>query len=113
MHKEGLELIRLMSELTRIGKLAWSKIDYDRYESVAADQKFTVEFIFLARTDDVGSDRTIARLSAFQLVFDYSTGTEGMDLLCEMLALCDQDWNNAISRSRQRLSDGLRFLQRL
>jgi hypothetical protein len=113
MQQEGLELIWVMSKLTQTGKLVWSKTDYDCYEAVAADQKFSVEFIYLARTDEVGSDRTIARLSAFQMLLDYSIGTEGMDLLCDMLALSDPKWIEHINRGRHRLLDGLRFLQGL
>ncbi len=111
MHKEGLELIRAMLDLTRRGKLTWTKTGYDRYEAVVADQKFTIEFIFLARTDDVSSDRTIARLSAFQLILDYSIGTEGMDLLGEMLALSDPNWAEAIRRGHRRIADSLAFLR--
>ena len=113
MHKKGLELIEAMSELTRIGKLAWSQTDFDCYEAATANQEFKIEFIYLARTDDIGSDRTIARLSAFQLILDYSLGIEGMDLLCEMLAFSNQDWSELVNICQQRLSNGLEVLQRL
>ena len=112
MYKKQLEVIKAMSELTRIGKLAWSQTDFDCYEAAIANYKFKIEFIYLARTDDTGSDRTIARLSAFQLMLDYSIA-EGMDLLCKMLAFSNQEWSALRNLGQQRLSNGLEVLQRL
>lgn len=113
MHKQGLELIQAMLKLIQLDKLTWSRISDDHYEAAVADLKLAVEFIYFARTDDVGSDRAIARVSAFLVILEYSAGTEEMNLLCEMLAFSDQNWSEMLNRCRQRVSDGINLLQEL
>lgn len=108
-------MIRELLSLTKQEKLQWAKsVDKcDKFDASASGKHFYVEFIYLARTDEVGSDRTIARLSAFNLLFDYSIGTEGFDLLCEMLSPSDENWSEARRRGQKRFEDGMRFLQSL
>ncbi len=107
-------MIRELLSLTKRGKLQWAKSvdDCDKFDAFLLGKYFYVEFIYLARTDEVGSDRTIARLFAFNL-FDYSIGTEGFDLLCEMLSIGDESWTEARRRGRKQFEDGMRFLQGL
>lgn len=114
METQALRMIRELLSLTRQGKLHWAKSvdDCDKFDAFLLGKYFYVEFIYLARTDDVGSDRTIARLFAFNL-YDYSIGTEGFDLLCEMLSLGDENWTEAREKGQNRLEDGMRFLQSL
>ena len=114
METQALEIIRSLLRLTRAQKLVWKKVEYeaDRYEATAKGQNFAVEFIYFARTDEVGSDRTMARLTAF-LMFDFCIGTEGFDLLCEMLSIGDEDWTKLRARGKQRKEEGLRFLSEL
>jgi len=110
---QGIELIRLLLDLTRRRQIQWRSVKgEDRWEARAGKEVFTVEFIYLARTDETGSDRTMARLHAF-LMFDYCIGTEGMDLICEMLSLGDKEWTQARRRGAQRIRAGLAFLRRL
>ena len=99
--------------MTRAKKLVWRKVDYDdRYEAVAKGQNFAVEFIYFTRTDEVGSDRTMARLTAFQM-FDYCIGTEGFALLCEMLSINDEYWMDAREKASERLAKGIIFLNEI
>ncbi len=113
METPAVALIRELILLTKQGELQWAKSvdEYDKFDALLLDKAFYVEFIFLARTDDVGSDRTVARLSAFSLVFDYCIGTEGFDLLCEMLSIGDERWTELRKHSQEKLEDGLRFLK--
>jgi hypothetical protein len=110
METKALDIVRLLVELTKENKIRWQKVDSDRWETKASGQEFYVEFIYLARTDDVGSDRTIARLHAF-LLFDYCIGTEGFDLICEMLSVGDTMWTEARESGQQRLNEGISFLR--
>ncbi len=108
-------MIRELILLTRQARLQWvkSQDDCDKYKASISGKKFYVEFLYLARTDEVGSDRTLARFSAFSLIHDYSIGTEGFDLLCEMLSIGDQDWTESRERGQSRFEEGMRFLQEL
>lgn len=115
METQAVRMIKQMLLLTKSGKLRWSKSsdDCDKFEAAVSGQAFHVEFIYLARTDEVGSDRTVARFCAFNLMFDYSIGTEGFDLLCEMLSTSDQEWVESRERGRVRFERGMRFLHDL
>ena len=113
METQALGMIQQMLALTKQGKLRWTKTDYDHFEAEAGEHTFEVEFIYLLRTDEVGSDRTIARLSAFRLLHDYCIGTLGFDLICEMLSIGDPQWTEACEQGRQRFEEGMTFLRNL
>ena len=114
MENQSLEIIHSLLRLTHAQKLVWKRVecDTDRYEATTNGQSFYVEFIYFLRTDEVGSDRTMARLSAF-LLFDFCIGTEGFDLLCEMLSIGDEKWTEARARGNKRQEEGLKFLSEL
>lgn len=119
MENQSLEIIHSLLRLTHAKKLVWKRVEYevgqyeaDLYEATIEDQTFAVEFIYFLRTDEVGSDRTMARLRAF-LLFDFCIGTEGFDLLCEMLSIGDENWTEARARGKQRKEEGLIFLREL
>lgn len=113
METQTVAMLQQMLSLTRAGKLRWIKTDYDQFEARAAGETFCVEFVFFARTDEMGSDRAMARLSAFRLLHDYCIGTQGFDLICEMLSLCDPEWTEWRERARKRLEEGMDFLRGL
>lgn len=115
METQAVAMIRELILLTRQGRLLWVKSleDCDKYEASISGKEFYVEFLYLARTDEVGSDRTLARFCAFRLIHDDSIGTEGFDLLCEMLSISDQKWTELREISRSRFEEGMRFLQKL
>jgi hypothetical protein len=106
-------MLQLLLSLGRQGKLRWTETDPDRYEAQIGGEAFTVEFIYFARTDEVGSDRTMARLQAFRLLHDYCIGTEGFELICEMLSLGDPEWTAWREELQPRFDEGMAFLRRL
>jgi len=114
MKHKPLDLVRLLARVTRAGKIVWRKErSRDRWAASIGSEKPYVEFIYLARTDDVGSDRTIARLSAFGIILDYAIGTEGWELICEMLSTKDDDWRKWKQRCDRQLAAGMTLLRRL
>ena len=113
MEPQALPMIRQMLQLTQAGKIKWHKYDYDAWDGQVEEHKLHAEFIHLARTDEVGSDRTMARLSAFNLMFDYCIGTEGFELICQMLAVGNKDWIDAKDRGKKKLADALNYLENL
>ena len=115
METQAVAMTIEMLLLTKQGKLQWDKSlnGCDKFEASVLGEAFYVEFIYLTRTDEVGSDRTIARFSAFNLLHDYSIGTEGFDLLCEMLSVGDEIWTEARKRGQVRFNKGMRFLRSL
>jgi hypothetical protein len=114
MKPKSLELVRLLARVTRAGKISWrKKRGQDRWTARVGREAFDAEFIYLARTDDTGSDRTIARLTAFGIVVDYAVGTEGWELICEMLSHGDEDWREWKRRCDSNLAAGMTLLRRL
>src|SRR5438132_9656739 len=113
METKALIMLQLMLDHTKQGKIRWTREDdAGRFEASVSGQTFTVEFIYFLRTDEVGSDRTMARIGAFNL-YDYCIGTEGFDLICEMLSIDDPEWAEARERRQKRFDDGMVFLQQL
>ena len=111
METQALAILREMLLLTRRGSLIWSREQENGwFEGVLAGKRFVVEFLYLARTDEVGSDRTIARINAFEFILDYSIGTEGFDLICDMLAFGDPEWMKVKERAQQNFAKAMDFL---
>ena len=114
MKPKSLELVRLLARITRAGKIVWRKErSRDRWAASIGRERFDAEFIYLARTDDTGSDRAIARLTAFGIVLDYAIGTEGWELICEMLSTKDEEWREWKQRCDRQLAAGMTLLRRL
>lgn len=121
-----LETLRLLLELTRRGKLIWEKGQDDSWwEAKLGEEKLHVEFIYFARTgqlpprkrgslnaDETGSDRTMARIK-YIFLEDYCIGTEGFDLICEMLSLCDEPWKESRERWKAKKTQTIEQLKQM
>jgi hypothetical protein len=108
-----LEFIRRLSLLTEQQKCRWVQTGSDAFEGRLADQVISAEFIHFARTDEMGADRTMVRLTGFRMVLDYCIGTEGYDLVCTMLAYGDPGWVEHRALFAKRLEQAEAFLQAL
>ena len=113
MEPQYLKVLRLMLELTKEGRIKWRKVEFNNWVAKVKGNCFLIQFIFFARTDDVGSDRTMARVTVDSVILDYCIGTEGFELACEMLSIRDKDWAEWRAMAAQRLQNSLEFLQGL
>ena len=108
-----IDLVRHLLQATNGRRIRWRKSDPDRFEAEVRDRRFSVEFVYLMRAEETGCDRSIARLSAFNLTCDYAIGTEGFDMICEMVAHADRKWMETRVTGRSKLNEALRFLRDL
>lgn len=115
METKAIILIEHLLTLTQRGKIFWKRKEPEWFEAETPKETFSVEFIYLMRPDAEGSDltRTMARLRAFGLSFDYCIGTQGYDLLCDMLALNDPSWTSWRESCQKRFDEGMASLQQL
>ncbi|HEX9995713.1 MAG TPA: hypothetical protein VGB45_01110 [Abditibacterium sp.] len=116
--KEKLEILHLLLELTRQGKLVWTRFESDlihgdEYNGQLGEHKLWAEFIYFARTDEVGSDRHMLRFRFNNGLEDYCIGTEGFDLICEMLAHSSPDWLQGSKRANERLPQTIQLLKQM
>lgn len=111
----AIQIIRLLLDATRSGRIRWQKhrTDGDRYEATLGEEVLTVRFVRFVRADRGSPDRHLAELEAFGVTTDHAVGTEGMELINQMLAFCDPNWGALRSRIRQRLSEAEEELQQL
>lgn len=108
-----IETLRLLLELTRRGKLVWKMGQYDDWwDATLGDEKLHVEFISFMRTDETGSDRTMARIK-YVFLDDHCIGTEGFQLICEMLPLCSPGWLEARERGEARRVQAIEQLKQM
>jgi len=116
--RDGIRLLNELLRLTKANVLKWRKAKrrgLDAFEANTEEITFVVEFIYFARSDEVGSDRTMVRVSLPGLAFDYCIGTEGFDLTCLMLSWNDKGWAEFRNRTRascQTILRRLRFVGR-
>src|SRR5262245_20920645 len=113
MRSRENQVVQQMLQATAAGKISWRQVEPDLYEGTARDQVLRIEFVRLHRTDERGSDRMIASLTAFGVGIDFAVGTGGFDALCQMLASSDATWKQWKTRCDERLDGGLRMLREL
>jgi|GEM_PF-1439402 hypothetical protein len=111
----ALRIIKLLLEATYAGRIKWQKNrqDGDRYESTLGGESLTVRFVRFARTDRLPPDRHLAELDAFGVTTDHAVGTEGMELICQMLAHNDPAWADLRTKIRGRIAEAEEYLHTL
>lgn len=98
-----INLIQELVRLAKASKLVWKKDDMDIYHGTYKKLKVSVEFYNFQRMDEESSDDTMAVLSIeicnrnpeLGLIFDYSIGTEGFELIVKSLSLSFPDWKES------------------
>lgn len=111
----GVTIIQLLLEATQRGKIRWhrNKQHLDIYESELDGEPLTVRFVRFTRADHVPPDRYLAELECFGVTTDHAVGTEGMELINQMLAFNDMEWTQMRTAIRERLVDAEATLQQL
>jgi hypothetical protein len=109
-----LGLLKEIKQLTLNRILNWTCTGIDtRYDTEIAQGRIEVEFIRLLRTDQVGSDNIIASIHIFNMTYDYAVGTEGFDLIIEIIALSQPNWQPSWQMGLKRSEANLLKLQNL
>ena len=103
----AVNIIRLLMEATQRGKIRWhrNKQNLDLYESDLDGEPLSVRFVRFIRADGTASDRQVAELECFGVTTDHAVGTEGMELVNQMLAFNDLEWTHTRAAIRDRLME--------
>lgn len=111
----AVTIIRLLLEATQRGKIRWhrSKQNPDVYESDLDGEPLSVRFVRFVRADQMPSDRYVAEVECFGVTTDHAVGTEGMDLVNQMLAFNDLEWTQTRAAIRERLMEAEAALNQL
>ena len=109
-----LGLLKEIKRLTLQGVLKWTCIETDtRYDTQIDKDRIEVEFIRLLRTDEVGSDKMIASIHIINMTYDYAVGTQGFDLIIEIIAISQPHWKPSWERGLEQTEANLLKLQKL
>lgn len=107
------ELLQVLKEFTINGRLVWKAVSPDHYLSNIGDEEFRVEFQYYLRSDESGSDRLVASLSAFSVITDCAVGTYGFDEIMEILTFSNAEIMSWRSMTSKRIDEGLRKLKNM
>ncbi|WP_340074594.1 hypothetical protein [Leptobacterium sp. I13] len=112
LHKVKLSILYEISSLTSEGILIWECVEVDtRFLAKYEEYQFEVEFIRLLRTDETGSDKMIASIQIMDIVEDFSIGTEGFDLIVEIIANSQPEWKPSWEKGKAKLIKNLNILR--
>jgi hypothetical protein len=95
LYQLQISVIRRLFDLTKDGKISWEMTDGydDSWQAQISSATLKIEFVYFLRTDEVGSDKVMARIKVFRHLYDYMIGTEGFSLICQMLFTDEYQFN--------------------
>src|SRR5947207_3645415 len=85
MHQKQLELLKLLRDATRNGRAAWTRDDSASHHTELAGLQCSLRFKHPLLAGDDGSDADAVEVTADGTVWTFYTGTEGFDLVGEIL----------------------------
>jgi hypothetical protein len=85
MHQKQLELLKLLRDATRSGRATWQRDGTASHYTDLADLRCSLRFKHPLLAGDDGSDADVVEVTAGQTVWTFYGGTEGFDLVGEIL----------------------------
>src|SRR5262245_52908802 len=86
MHQKQIELLKLLRDATRNGRVTWQHLDASSHHAVLGDLKCSLRFKHPLLAGDDGSDADAVEVTVDHSVWTVYTGSEGFDLVGEILA---------------------------
>ena len=86
MHQKQLELLKLLLDATRNGWTAWKRDDGASHHTELAGLQCSLRFKHPLLAGDDGSEADAVEVAAGGTVWTFYAGTEGFDLVSEILA---------------------------
>jgi len=119
--KLNLELLSHIWRLTKSKKLIWKKDDLGYFHSSYENIKAKIEFYNFQRMDERSSDDTIGEIEIEildsgirkALIFEYSIGTKGFDLLKKMVYFNNKSSRESWIRLQKRKISMIDYLSKL
>src|SRR5215475_11884412 len=85
MHHKKLELLKLLRDATRNGRATWKRDDGASHHTELAGLRCSLRFKHPLLAGDDGSDAYAVEVTAGQTNLTFYSGTEGFDLVGEIL----------------------------
>ena len=85
MHQKQLELLKLLRDATRNGQAAWKRDGSASHHTELAGLQCSLRFKHPLLAGHEGSDADAVEVTAGQTVWTFYSGTEGFDLVGEIL----------------------------
>jgi hypothetical protein len=85
MHQKQLELLKLLRDATRSGRAAWKRESDVAHHTELAGLPCSLRFKHPLLAGDDGSDADAVEVTAGQAAWTFYSGTEGFDLVREIL----------------------------
>lgn len=82
-----MEFLRVLHQATMQKAISWSIVDDDEHDLFVAaidEDKITIELLYLP--DPNGAERLLVRLVGLKTWLNYAVGTDGYNLIMEMLS---------------------------
>src|SRR5688572_22499025 len=76
MHQKQLELLKLLRDATRSGRIVWQRDDIDSHRTEVAGLHCSIRFKHPLLAGDEGSDADAVQITADGTVLTFYTGTE-------------------------------------
>jgi hypothetical protein len=86
MHQKQLELLKLLRDGTRTGRVIWRREDDASHHSEMAGLRCSLRFKHPLLAGDNGSDADAVQVIANGTLWTFYTGTEGFELVGEILS---------------------------
>ena len=86
MHQKQLELLKLLLEATRSGRAVWRRDGTESHHADFAGVRCALRFKHPLLAGDAGSDADAVEVTADQTVWTFYSGSEGFDLVSDILA---------------------------
>lgn len=86
------DILRLILKCTQQGLLTWERETPDAYVSKRDDLGMRIEFQYPLLADETTSGADIAQVTCGNLILTYTSGTEGMGLVREILSNGCPEW---------------------
>lgn len=109
----ALRLVRLLLEVTRAGRMRWTRNTRipDLYEGQLGPETCTIRFVRFQRADKAHPDRHLAEITCFGVTTDHAVGTEGMDLAQQIISIGDPQLRAVRGAIRERVAEAEELLQ--
>jgi hypothetical protein len=112
MHKRQLQLLNLLLEATRSKRAVWRRDDAGVLHTKLAGLVCSLGFKYPVLADDADADADAVRLTIGTTAFTFYRGSEGFDLVSEIVAASDPEVRDRDRRMLEHLDELIKRIKR-
>ena len=109
--KKQLELLKLLRDATRAGRISWKRRDPSSHIADFGGLRFLIRFKYPLLAGGEGSDAEVVEVTADSTIWTFYIGTEGFDLVGQILTAADpelREWNRKNSARLEKTIERIR-----